>query len=101
MVVKIEGKDLRVKKGAKGCAGWIPKSETEKNRFQELVLRSGWSSRDAQDEDDGLGALRGTLEEAAAATKVTTTALRNRNKFTVSDEIREMVAEAAKMQRPR
>ena len=70
MGVKIEGKDLRVKKGAKGCAFWIPKSETEKNRFQELVLRS----RDGRvgthkDEDDGLGALQGRLEEEAAATK--------------------------------
>ena len=33
--------------------------------------------------------------KTAAAVKATTTAMRNRNKFTVPDEIREMAAEAA------
>ena len=31
VVFKIDGRELRVKKGKKGWAGWIPKSE-EKNR---------------------------------------------------------------------
>ena len=46
MVVKIEGKDPRTKKGVKGWAGWIPRSEIEKGKFQELVLCS--KSRDAR-----------------------------------------------------
>ena len=42
VVVKIDGKELRVKKGKKGWAGWIPKSEDEKQKFQEY-----WSPTDA------------------------------------------------------
>ena len=40
------------------------------------------------------------LGKAAAAINATTTASRNRNKFTVRDEIREMAAEAAKCREP-
>ena len=40
------------------------------------------------------------LKEAAAAVKAATTPLRNRNKFTVPDEIREMAAEASKCRDP-
>ena len=36
------------------------------------------------------------MEEAAATVKATSTTSRNRNKFSVPDEIREMAAEAAK-----
>ena len=45
-------------------------------------------------------ALQARLEEAAAAVKATTTAVRNRNKFTVPDEIREMAGTGGKMQGP-
>ena len=38
VVVKIDGKELRVRKGKKGWAGWIPKTEGEETNFQELVL---------------------------------------------------------------
>ena len=38
VIVKIEGKDLRTKNGVKGWAGWIPGSEVEESKFQELVL---------------------------------------------------------------
>ena len=53
-----------------------------------------------KDGDDGLAALQERLEEAAAAVIATTTALRNKNKFTVPDEIREMASEAAKCRDP-
>ena len=96
VVVKIEGKELRTKKGVKGWAGWNPASEVQKSKFQELVLcPSGDRNEIRQDGRDGLVALQERLEEAAAAVKATTTAVRNRNKFTVPDEIREMAAEAA------
>ena len=49
---------------------------------------------------NGLVALQERVEDAATAVKVTTTAMRNKNKFTVPDEIREMVAEAAKRRDP-
>ena len=66
VVVKIEGRDLRAKKGAKGWAGWIPNSEVEKCRFQELVLCSGDGRVGTpKDEDGGLVALQERLEEAA------------------------------------
>ena len=85
----------------KGWAGWIPRSEVEKSKFQELVLCSSGGRNDSgKDEHDGLVALQERLEAAAAALKATTTALRNRNKFTVLDEIRDMAIEAAKMQGP-
>ena len=101
VLVKIEGKDLRVKKGAKGWAGWIPKSEAEKNRFQELVLPSSDGRVGTnEDEDDGWSPLQGRSEKAAAAVKATTTAVRNKNKFTVPDEIRETAAEAVKCRNP-
>ena len=96
VILKIEGRDLKTKKGMKGWASWIPRSEDETSRFQELVLCSGDGRVGThEDGDDGLAALLERLEEAAAAVKATTTALRNRNKFTVPDEIREMAAEAA------
>ena len=45
-------------------------------------------------------ALQERLEDAAAAVKATTTAVRNENKFTVPGEIREMAAEAATCREP-
>ena len=93
VVVKIDGKELRVKKGKKGWAGWIPKSEGEKLKFQELVLCPN-GSRDWIN-DGGQGALetqQARLE--GAAVKATATASRNKNKFKIPDEIREMAAAA-------
>ena len=66
MVVEVEGKELRAKTGKKGWAGWIPKSEGEKLKFQELALYPG-DGRDGMGEDwtKGLAALQERLEEAA------------------------------------
>ena len=65
VVVSIEEKDLRVKKGVKGWAGWIPRSEDERSKFQELVLCSSEGrARTREDGDHGLAALQERLEEA-------------------------------------
>ena len=91
------GKDLRTKKGVRGWAGWIPRSEVEKSKFQELVLCPSEGRAEIREEEhDGLAVLQDRLEKAAAAIKATTTALQNENKFAVPDEIREMGGEAAK-----
>ena len=52
------------------------------------------------EKSNGLVALQERLEDAATAVKATTTAMRNRNRFTVQDEIKEMAAEAAKCRDP-
>ena len=76
VIVKIEAKNLRTKKGVKGWAGWIPGYEVEKSKFQELVLcPSGDRTVILKDGHDGLVALQARLEEAAAAVKATTTAV--------------------------
>ena len=52
--------------------------------FQELVLCSNEGrAATREDGDDGLAALQERLEEAPAAIKATTTALRIKSKFTV------------------
>ena len=72
-----------------GWVGCFPRFEVEKRKFQELVLCPSVDRTEIRkDEHDGLVALQERLEEAAAAVKATKTALRNRNKFTVPDEIR-------------
>ena len=72
-----------------------------KNKFQESVLCSGDHRDGTYDErNDGPVALQERLEDAAAAVKATTTAMRKQNKFTVRDEIGEMAAEAAKFTNP-
>ena len=100
VVVKIDGKGLRAKKGKNIWAGWIPRSEDEKIKFQELVLCSG---------DGREGMLRGAVgwwrctsdwKMRWRRVKATTTAMRNKNKFTCPAEIREMAAEAAKCRDP-
>ena len=53
-----------------------------------------------EDGNDGLVALQERLEEAAAAVKAISAAMRNKNKFMVPDEIREMAAEASKFRDP-
>ena len=85
----------------KGWAGWIPRSEAENSKFQVLVLcPSDYSTAMCKDRCDGLVDLQNRVEEAVSAVKATTTATRNRNKFDVPDEIREMVVEAAKSRDP-
>ena len=86
--MKIEVKDLRTNKGVKGLAGWIPKSEEEKNKFREFVLSP----------KDGRGGCR--KDWRTQEVKATTTAMRNKNKFAVPDEIREMASEVAKFKNP-
>ena len=78
VIVKIEEKDLRTKEGSERLGGldpWIRSREKASSKN----LCSGDRTETRKDEHDG---------------KATTTALRNRNKFTVPDEIREMAAEA-------
>ena len=38
VVVKIDGKQLKAKKRKKGWAGWIPKSEDDRHKFQKLAF---------------------------------------------------------------
>ena len=84
-----------------GWAGWIPRSEAENGKFQELVLcSSDDSTKIRKDGHDGLVVLQERIEEAAAAVKATTTASRNRNKVSVPDEIKEMAASAEKCRDP-
>ena len=101
---RIEGRELRTKKGAKGWTGWTPKSGVEKVTFQELALCPR-SDRDqavprGKDDDEGLVLPHERLVDAAAAFKATTTASRNRNKFCMPDEIRDISSEAAKCRNP-
>ena len=73
VVVKIDGRELRVKKGKKGWAGWVPKSEDERQKFQELVLCPDGSREWVNDgQAGGLEGLQARLE--AAQVKKTTTA---------------------------
>ena len=61
--------------------------------MEELILYSGDGRDGTYDErNDGLVALQERLEDEAAA--------RNKNKFTVPDEIREVAAVAAKCRDP-
>ena len=43
MVVYVEVKELRVRKGKKGWAGWISKTEDERSKLQRRTLRPGGS----------------------------------------------------------
>ena len=97
--VKIDGREMRVRKGKKGWAGWTPVSEDEERKFQELCLcPDGSRSWLDDDEDGGLEVLQ--LEGAAVVINATTMESRNRNKFMVPDEIREMAGLAAKCRDP-
>ena len=78
-----------------------PKIWAETSKFQDLVLcSSDCRTETRQNEPDGLVALQERLEDAASAVKATTTASRNRNQFSVPDEIREMAADAASCRDP-
>ena len=100
MVVKIEDKELRAKEGKRGRAGWIPKSEDENSSSKNS--RSIRATLDCMNDggNEGLVASQERLEEAAAAIKATTTAIKNKSKFMVPDEIKEMAAAAAKCRDP-
>ena len=76
-------------------AGWIPKCEDERQKFQELALCLNGSREWIGDEQEGgLETLQARLKESAAEVKATTTATRNNYKFKVPDEIRMMAAAA-------
>ena len=96
VVVRIEGKEMSVKKGKKSWAGWTPVTDKEEEKFKVLCLCPDGSRSWVNDEkEDGLDALQSRLETSVAQIKATTTASRNNNKFQVPDEIREMSALAA------
>ena len=38
VVVKVDGKEMRMRKGKKSWAGWTPVSDVEEKKFQELSL---------------------------------------------------------------
>ena len=102
VLVKIEEREMRVRKGKKGWAGWTPVSYVEEKKFQEHCLcPAGKRSWVNDEEGGGLVALQARLEGAAAEVKATTMASRNRKKFMVPDEIREMVVLAAQCWDPR
>ena len=96
-VVKTDAKELKVKKEKKGWAGWIPKSDEERQKFQESALcptgSRGWVD---DGHEGGLEVSQERLEGAAAVVKATTMATRNKNKFKVPAEIRQVVTEVAR-----
>ena len=92
-MVKIEEKEMRMRKGKKSWAGWTSVSDVEEEKFQELSLCPDGTRNWIEDvKHDGLEALQSRLEGAVAQVKATTTASRNNKKFMVPDEIREMAA---------
>ena len=100
-VVKIEEKEMRIRKGKKSWAGWTPVSDVEEKKFQELSLCPDGTRSWIEDvKDDGLEALQSRLEGAIDQVKASTTASRNNKKFMVPDEIREMAALAAQCRDP-
>ena len=62
-------------------------------RDTRVVLRT--------DDREGLAALQDRLVETVSAVKATATASRNRNKFSVPDEIRQLALDAAKCRNPK
>ena len=78
VVVKIEGREMRVRKGKKVWAGWTPVSENEERKFQERCLcPDGSRSCCDANEVSGLEALQARLEGAVVEVKATT--LRSEN----------------------
>ena len=104
VITKIDGCELKTKRRVQGWAGWATVSEAEKAKFQKLVLRprSGHDEVDQREPEDskGLVLLHDRLVDAVAEIKATTTFSRNRNKFCVPDEIRQMASDAAKCRDP-
>ena len=75
--------------------------EDEERKFQELCLcPDGSRSWCDDDEVGGLEALQARLEGAEVEIKAATTASRNKNKFMVPDEIKEIAGLAAKCRDP-
>ena len=101
MVVKIKGREMRVRKGKKGWTGWTPVSADEERTFKEPCLcPEGSRSWCDANEVCGLEALQATLEGAVVEVKATTLASRNKNKFMVPKEIREFASPAAQCRDP-
>ena len=101
MVVKIEGREMRVKKGKKGWAGWTSVSEDEERRFKELCLcPEGSRSWCDANEVSGLEALQARVEGAAVEVLAAALASRDKNKFMVPEEIRELASLAAQCRDP-
>ena len=101
VVVNIEGKEMRMRKGKKRWAGWTSVSDVEEKKFQELSLcPDGPRSWIDVAKEDGLEALQSRLERAVVLVKATTTAYSNKKKFMVPDEIREMAASEAQCRGP-
>ena len=87
VLVKIDGKQLRVTKGKKGWADRISQTEVDEQKFQEPALCPNGSPEWVEDgQEGGLVASQAKLEEPAAAVKKAPTATR----------IRMMATEAAK-----
>ena len=87
---------MRVRKGKKGWAGWTPVSADEERKFKELCLcPEGSRSWCDANEVSGLEALQARLEGVAVEVKSTALTFRNKNKFMVPEEIRELASVAA------
>ena len=94
LVVKIEVKDLRAKKDERMGRMDPKKPNMRKPNSKNSCPVQMMATTTYDERNDGLLALQERWEDAAAAVKVTTTAMRNKN------EIREMAAEAAKCRDP-
>ena len=95
VVVKIEEMEMRVRKGKKG--GWVgPQSKKMKRgNSNYCVCPEGSRSWCDASKVSGLEDLQARLEGAVVEVKATTLASRNKNKFMVPDEIRELASMAA------
>ena len=82
-----------MRKEKKGLAGWTPVAANEERKFKELCLcpEGSRSWRDVN-EVTGLEALQARLEGAVVEVKATTLASRNKIKFMVPEEIRELAS---------
>ena len=101
VVVKIEVREMRVRKGKKVLASWTPVSVDEGRKFKELSLCPGGSRGwcDAN-EVSGLEALQARLEGAVVEVKATTLASQNQKMFMVPEEIRELACVAVQCRDP-
>ena len=77
-----------MRKGKKGWAGWIPKTDVDRLCLDgSREWERGGGRGDGQ--EGGWEALQARLEEAAAEVKATATATRNKIKFNIPDENQE------------
>ena len=85
----------------KEWTSWTPVSEDEERKFKELCLcPEGSRSWCDANEGSGLDALQARLEGAVVEVKATTLASRNKKKFMVPEEIRELASVAAQCRDP-